>query len=124
MWLTLNKAGLMLPVRTSNLPIASSDVVSTKLVFILPPPNGSRAYQSSNLNSKTGFRDRNTVPTERNVNIENVRGKEHLYKLDEAGFQFHTRPTKIADFRNDEKVMKEYYSESIDVIKSISSRPL
>ncbi|KAF7760175.1 hypothetical protein Agabi119p4_10851 [Agaricus bisporus var. burnettii] len=94
--------------------------VTAKLTFTLPPPDGSRPYQSINADTKTGFRDFNTVSTERNVNIENVRGKEHLFKLDEAGFQFYNRPTKFTDFRNDEKVMKEYYLESVDVIKELT----
>ncbi|XP_006460560.1 hypothetical protein AGABI2DRAFT_192227 [Agaricus bisporus var. bisporus H97] len=100
--------------------MASSDAVTTKLTFLLPPSDGSRPYQSINIDTKTGVRDRNIVPTERNVSIENVRGKEHLYKLDEAGFQFDNRPTAFTDFRDDEKVVKEYYPESIELIKELT----
>lgn len=44
------------------------------------------------------------------MNIENVRGKEHL--LDETGFQFYKRPTRFINFRDNEKVVKECYPES------------
>jgi hypothetical protein len=100
--------------------MASSDFVITKLTFHTPPADGTYAYQAINADTETGFRDRNIVDTERTVKIENIRGKEHLYKLNEAGFQLYKRPTKFTGFRDDEKVFKEYYPECVEIIKEVT----
>lgn len=100
--------------------MVAPDVVTTSLIYHIPPADGVRAYQTINANPKTGERDKNIVPTEYNAKIENIRGKEHLYNLDNAGFQFYNRPTKFKDFRDDKKVEEEYYPESIELIKKLT----
>ncbi|KAL0566805.1 hypothetical protein V5O48_015201 [Marasmius crinis-equi] len=57
---------------------------------------------------------------ERIVQFENVRGNEHIYTLDESGFYFGNHPSDYKSFRNDEEIEKEYYPESIDLIKRLT----
>jgi len=100
--------------------MAASNAVTTKLTYLRPPHDGARAYQTINANPKTGERDRNIKHEAHDMKIENVRGKEDLYSLDNAGFQFYTRPTNFRDFRDDKRVHEEYYPESIELIKELT----
>ncbi|KAJ7807367.1 hypothetical protein B0H14DRAFT_3764751 [Mycena olivaceomarginata] len=62
----------------------------------------------------------NWAPEKHNVQIENVRGKEDTYLLDEAGFQFFHRPASHKSFLDDEEIKAEYYPESEELIKDIT----
>ncbi|KXN80625.1 hypothetical protein AN958_09310 [Leucoagaricus sp. SymC.cos] len=100
--------------------MATADAVTTSITYLSPPPNGERAYQTINVNPKTGERDKNIIRKQFEAPIENVRGKEHLFTLDNAGFQFYNRPTKFRDFRDDKKVLEEYYLESEALLKELT----
>lgn len=95
--------------------------VSAELVYFSPPPDGSRPFTSINADAKTGQRSRNWVPEVHTIEIEDVRGKEGSYTLDTAGFQYHTRPSKHATFVDDEEIRGEYYPESIELIREVTS---
>ncbi|KAF5342826.1 hypothetical protein D9758_013382 [Tetrapyrgos nigripes] len=70
--------------------------VSASLRFFTPPSDGSRPF------------------------IENLRGKESSVSLDTAGFQFYNEPAKHKSFKNDEEIKREYYPESIELIKKLT----
>ncbi|KAF9255731.1 hypothetical protein L218DRAFT_1008243 [Marasmius fiardii PR-910] len=72
-----------------------SDTITAQLTYIMPPPNGGRVYQL--FSSRTGeLEEANIVLALHDMFIENVRGKEDSYTLDDAGFQFLHRPTKLS----------------------------
>lgn len=100
--------------------MATPDVVTASITYLLPPPNGERAYQTINADPTTGERRKNIIRKDFDAPIENVRGKEHTFTLDNAGFQFAHRPTKFKDFRNDKKVLQDYYLESEALIKELT----
>ncbi|KDR70146.1 hypothetical protein GALMADRAFT_254991 [Galerina marginata CBS 339.88] len=93
---------------------------SAKLLYLVPPEGGARAYQHINAESDTGERKRNFTREEKDVVIENLRGKEDSVSLDTAGFQYFHEPSKHKSFANDEEIVREYYPESIELIKKLT----
>ncbi|TFK23402.1 hypothetical protein FA15DRAFT_670515 [Coprinopsis marcescibilis] len=102
--------------------MASADIPSTTavLTYFVAPDNGVRAYQYINADPITGDRPRNFKRVEHPAEIENLRGKENSVTLDTAGFQFFHHPAKHTSFENDEEVEREYYPESIELIKQLT----
>ncbi|KAJ3526993.1 hypothetical protein NMY22_g9948 [Coprinellus aureogranulatus] len=102
--------------------MASSDVSTTTatLHYYVPPDNGVRAYQYTHVDPISGVRKHNIKKEPHDVVIENVRGKEDQYTLDNAGFQFLKAPPKHRSFENDEAIQNEYYPESIELIKQVT----
>lgn len=102
--------------------MASQDVSSTTvtLSYAVPPDNGVRAYQYTYVDPISGVRKHNVAREDRKVVIENVRGKEDQYTLDNAGFQFLKAPAKHTAFTNDDDIEREYYPESIELIKKVT----
>ncbi|KAJ8596668.1 hypothetical protein M405DRAFT_781299, partial [Rhizopogon salebrosus TDB-379] len=90
------------------------------LKYFLSPPDGSRLYTNINADSVTGELVRNWTEDPHDVRIEDVRGKEALYKLDSAGFQFGREAAKHTSFLDDDEIQNEYYLESIDLIKKVT----
>ncbi|KAG1810576.1 uncharacterized protein BJ212DRAFT_1484153 [Suillus subaureus] len=97
----------------------ASDTVST-LNYFLAPVDGSRPYNRINADSATGKLARNFTHEPHDMQIEDVRGKEELYKLDNAGFQYGREAAKHTSFLNDDEIEREYYPESIDLIKRVT----
>jgi len=93
---------------------------TTTLVYAIPPPNGVRPYHSINVDPKTGQRDTNVSRIEKEVVIENLRGEEDSASLDTTGFQLYNRPSKHKAFTNDAEIEREYYPESIELIKELT----
>jgi hypothetical protein len=102
--------------------MASSTPSSTtaQLTFFTEPENGVRAYQNINADPNTGKRGTNLSRIEKEVIIENLRGREDSFTLDTAGFQFQNHPSKHNAFTNDADVEREYYPESIELIKELT----
>ncbi|KAJ2923296.1 hypothetical protein H1R20_g7598, partial [Candolleomyces eurysporus] len=102
--------------------MASTDISSTPalLSYFVPPENGVRAYQKINADPITGEREHNFTRSKHNAVIENVRGKEDQYTIDNSGFQFVRSPAKHTSFNNDDEIEKEYYPESIDLLKKLT----
>ena len=94
--------------------------VATRLIYSLPPDGGVRAHSHINVDSITGVRKQNYTDVSKSVEIENLRGKEESVTLDTAGFQFYSIPSKHKSFANNEEVVKEYYPESIELIKLLT----
>jgi len=93
---------------------------SANLSFFIEPEDGSKAYSRTTINPKTGQRDSNYRREERQVVIENLRGKEDTVSLDTTGFQYYKEPAKHTSFANDEEIKREYYPESIELIKKLT----
>ncbi|KAF8900837.1 hypothetical protein CPB84DRAFT_1824872 [Gymnopilus junonius] len=87
------------------------------LNYTIPPANGIRPYQYTTADPITGERRKNYTQEPKEVVIENLRGKEHLASLDTTGFQYFKHPSKHTLFTNDEDIVKEYYPETIELIK-------
>ncbi|THV02829.1 hypothetical protein K435DRAFT_917967 [Dendrothele bispora CBS 962.96] len=99
--------------------IHSPQTVETTLQYFSPPPDGSRPY--NNIKPTPGTPYQNWVHEKHVVQIENVRGKKSSVSLDSAGFQFYlNEPTKHKSFKNDEEIQKEYYPESIELMKKLT----
>ncbi|KAF7368924.1 hypothetical protein MVEN_00218600 [Mycena venus] len=99
--------------------MAAPSSTTAPISFFVPPPDGSRAYQTVNANLQTGHRDRNFTLETHQVEIENRRGDEST-TLDKAGFQLCKYPAKHTTFPNDAEIEKEYYPESAEIIKKIT----
>jgi len=90
------------------------------LVYATEPADGVRAYQYINADPVTGERKRNYGREQKNVVVENLRGKEDSVTLDTAGFQYFKHTSKHTSFATDEGIYEEYYPESIELIKSLT----
>jgi len=62
--------------------------------FSVLPPNGEHAYRLTDRDPKTGQNKRNYESEDKEIVIENLRGKEDSVTLDTAGFQLFHRPSK------------------------------
>lgn len=93
---------------------------TAKLVYSNPPADGSRAYVNVNVDTTTGQRERNSIENIIETQIENLRGKEDTVSLDTAGFQFYKKAANHVSFANDAEIEKEYYPESIELIKELT----
>ncbi|KAG6819920.1 hypothetical protein H0H93_007391 [Arthromyces matolae] len=95
--------------------------VTTSVNFFLAPANpGERAYNYINVDPGTGDRKKNYDIETKDISVENVRGKEGDYTLDTAGFQLVHGPASHKSFEDDEEIQREYYPESIELIKSVT----
>jgi hypothetical protein len=97
----------------------ASETIST-LNYFIAPLDGSRPYNRIYADSTTTKPARNWTQEPHDMQIEDVRGKEELYKLDSAGFQFGREAPKHTSFLNDDEIKGEYYPESIDLIKRVT----
>ncbi|KAJ7318143.1 hypothetical protein DFH08DRAFT_892781 [Mycena albidolilacea] len=99
---------------------AAPSTTTGSLDFFVPPKDGARAYQNINAQVETGIRDRNFSLENHQVEIHNLRGNESAATLDTAGFQLFKHPAKHTAFANDTEIEKEYYPESIELIKKLT----
>ncbi|KAF7368925.1 hypothetical protein MVEN_00218700 [Mycena venus] len=90
------------------------------LAFFVSPKDGARAYQSINAQVETGIRDRNFTLETHEIQIHNLRKDESAATLDTTGFQLFKHPAKHTTFANDAEIEKEYYPESIELIKKLT----
>ncbi|KII85475.1 hypothetical protein PLICRDRAFT_56712 [Plicaturopsis crispa FD-325 SS-3] len=100
--------------------ISLQDTTTAKLSYFEPPLDGSRPYNNINAGSN-GYNDSNWVrAVKEDIPVENLRGREDSVTLDTAGFQFYRSPAKHTSFRNDDEIEREYYPESIELIKKLT----
>ncbi|KAJ3900480.1 hypothetical protein F5879DRAFT_972625 [Lentinula edodes] len=93
--------------------------VPGKLLYFTPPKDGSRPI--TRINEDANYDSRfNWVQAEHTVPIENIRGKEDSYTLNSAGFQYYQHKSKHTAFSNDEDIEREYYPESVELIKQLT----
>ncbi|KAI0777731.1 hypothetical protein BD413DRAFT_610041 [Trametes elegans] len=100
--------------------ISSADTVTATLFYFTPPADGSEPYNYITWDPKWGVKQRNWEKEPHEVQIENLRGKEHTVELDTAGFEYHRRAAAHKTFENDEVVQREYYPESIELVKELT----
>ena len=101
-------------------PKAMTDTVPTTLTYFQPPKDGSRAWILTDADPVTGKRSSNYELEQKEVNIENIRGKEDRYSLDTSGFQYFTHAAAHKKFTDTEEIKMEYYPESIELIKKLT----
>ncbi|KAJ3499800.1 hypothetical protein NLJ89_g10060 [Agrocybe chaxingu] len=76
---------------------------TAQLFYFVAPADGARPYQHTNADPLTGQRPRN------------YSSAEH-----ETGFQYFYAPSNHKSFENDEEIEREYYPESIELIKKLT----
>jgi len=96
------------------------DTVIANLLYYSPPKDGSKGYNYINADPVTGKYIRNWEPESHVVSIENVRGKEDEFSLDTSGFKYGKRAARHTTFTNDEEIEREYYPESVDLVKELT----
>ncbi|KAL4068713.1 hypothetical protein V8B97DRAFT_790605 [Scleroderma yunnanense] len=99
---------------------SSSMSTTAQLRYSLPPPDGSKPYIGVMPDPVTGRPSQNWLDDFHTIQIEDVRGREDQYTLDDAGFQYYRHPAKHTTFLNDEEIKEEYYPESIELIKKLT----
>ncbi|KIM43507.1 hypothetical protein M413DRAFT_25865 [Hebeloma cylindrosporum] len=100
--------------------ISTPTSTTANLLYLTEPEQGVRAYQTSDADPTTGERKRNFGHERKDMVIENLRGKEDSVTLDTAGFQYFNHKSKHDSFANDQEIYREYYPESIELIKSLT----
>ncbi len=93
--------------------------VDTTLRYFTPPADGSKAWSNINVDPTTGERASNWEYRTHAVKVENLRGRTDA-TLDKNGFQFFHHPAKHTSFENDEEIKREYYPESIELLKQLT----
>ncbi|KAL0058001.1 hypothetical protein AAF712_015337 [Marasmius tenuissimus] len=98
---------------------STPDLVPASLFYYTPPTDGSkgRTYITQ---PPEGIPQVNYEPVKHIMDIENVRGKQDAYDLDGAGFLFAKYPAKHQAFVDDEEIERDYYPESIDLLKELT----
>ncbi|KAJ7687863.1 hypothetical protein B0H17DRAFT_1136028 [Mycena rosella] len=91
---------------------------TASIVFALPPPDGTRAYQDTT--APNGANDKNFPLDVHDVEIQNLRGTEATATLDTTGFQLYKHAAKHTAFTSDAEIKEEYYPESIELLKRIT----
>ncbi|TDL17573.1 hypothetical protein BD410DRAFT_729826 [Rickenella mellea] len=97
-----------------------SDTVKATLVYPVLPADGSKPYTNINADPTTGERGTNLGTETYEFDIENLRGKEDSVSLDTAGFQYFKEAAKHTSFTDDAVIKKEYYPESVDLLKRLT----
>ena len=99
--------------------MSSADTVAVSLNYAQAPADGSKPFVHINDDPITG-RKTNIIQVPREFAIENIRGKEDQYNIDNAGFQFVRNKPTHTKFTDNEQIKKEYYPESIALLKKLT----
>ncbi|KAJ7463689.1 hypothetical protein FB451DRAFT_1265226 [Mycena latifolia] len=97
------------------MPASTPSSTTGTVEFFVPPSDGSRAYLKID-----GTREGNSTLVTHDVEIQNLRGNESAATLDTTGFQLFKHAAKHTTFTNDAEIEKEYYPESIELIKRLT----
>lgn len=100
--------------------MTQTNTVTAELLYFTPPTDGSKPYTNINADTTTGERPQNWTVEPHNLEIENIRGKEDSVSLDTSGFYYGKHPWKYNSFSNDEEIEREYYPESIELVKKLT----
>lgn len=87
--------------------------VQTTLNFLKENDDGSPPAPTYIGKPETYYRPSVTLP----VTVHDVSGHELEYTLDKNGFQFYYHESKEKDFLDDEKIKREYYPETEQLLK-------
>ena len=94
-----------------------SNTVTAELKYFAPPPDGSKPWISTTGDIRTS---RNFGEAPHQLEIENIRGNEDSVSLDTTGFTYYRRPQKYTSFKDDAEIEREYYPESIELVKQLT----
>jgi len=100
--------------------MSAGDSVTATLTYFTPPADGSRPYYFINSDLSGSQPRQNYESVDYQKQIQNIRGRESEFSLDTSGFQFFKRAPGHKTFANDEEIQREYYPESIDLIKEVT----
>lgn len=96
---------------------ATSRRLIPSTTHFLPPAEGFLLHHHINIDNTTDECRRNWIEDSREVvDIENVRGSEDQYKLDNASLQLGRQDSKHTRFLDDERIEAEYHLECIELI--------
>jgi hypothetical protein len=98
---------------TSSILAQKPHDVKTTLNYYKDPGDGSEPQPT--YVGKPETYERPTEPLE--VTIHDIRGEEGRYTLDGTGFQIHRHVSAEKDFLEDEKIRREYYAETEQLLK-------
>ncbi|KAF8579164.1 hypothetical protein K439DRAFT_1648545 [Ramaria rubella] len=99
-----------------------ADIVTSTLNYFDPPKDGTPAWvDATTTDATTGQRASNAGTLSKEVQIENVRGREDAYSLDTAGFQYivHRGPVRV-DFDDDDEIERVYYPDCVTFLKKVT----
>ena len=94
--------------------------VNTTLRYLTLPVDGLKAWSNINADPTTGKFSSNWEYKTHAVKVENLRGRAEAATLDKNGFQFFHHPAKHTSFANNEEIIREYYPESIELLKLLT----
>ena len=97
--------------------MTTSNTVTAELKYFSPSPDGSKPWINTNGDIRTG---RSFTEASHQLEIENIRGNEDSVSLDTTGFTYYRRPQKYTSFNDDEEIEREYYPESIELVKQLT----
>ncbi|KIJ53605.1 hypothetical protein M422DRAFT_25443 [Sphaerobolus stellatus SS14] len=94
--------------------MAPADIILATLNYSTFPPEAKPFFKATTVagEPKTNI---TTVPKE--IEVENIRGKEDQYSLDTTGFKFIKHKSAVVDFTDEDEIKQRYYAESIEVLK-------
>lgn len=93
--------------------------------YVLPTHSRDRAQRYSCLTSSYGFsvpeskftRNKPSIAVE--VTVTDITGNEDKYTLDSHGFQIVRHESKEKEFLDDEKIKRDYYLETEELLKNV-----
>lgn len=98
---------------TTSPPTPKPKDVPTTLNYYKDPGDGSEPAPT--YVGKPESYERPVQPLE--VTVHDIRGSESKYTLDSTGFQIHGHVSSEKDFLDDEKIRREYYPETEQLLK-------
>lgn len=93
------------------------DYFPADLFYSTFPDDGSKPFLEVEINPATKEQNSNVMLVPIKCGMTNIRGKEAEYNLDDAGFKYIKHKSTFTDFDDDDAIRKDYYRESIQVIK-------
>ncbi|KAF8579163.1 hypothetical protein K439DRAFT_412856 [Ramaria rubella] len=98
--------------------MAIDDTITSTLQYFAPPKDGSAPWLDATATDPEKTSNFGIMAKE--VQIENIRGKEAAYSLDTAGFQYIAHAPSHMKFDNEEAIKREYYPESVQLLKKLT----
>lgn len=100
--------------------MSEPSVIITTLRFAVPPTDGSKAYNTIDVEPKIGERDTNYTSEYYETQIEDVREKEDTVTPPDSNSSMHLQSTSL--FADDKEIEEEHYQESIELIKKLTGK--
>lgn len=101
----------------SSTQMATADIVVPTLNYSIFPTDA-KPYFGSRIDPGEELRTTNISPLPKEIQVENIRGKEDKYNLDNAGFKYINHTSALTEFVDDAEIERVYYPETIEVLKA------